>query len=289
MLQTLVFGLITGSILAIAATGFALIRQTEGFLNIAHGQFLLVGAYLGVEFTSKLGLGIVLAGLVTFVCVGALAVLCARLVFDPVRERGALVLLFTSIGLAYVLYAGSILVFGVDILSFDVDFGNAIMLGSVAITPMEIGMIGVFVVAILGLMLFFNRTRLGTWVRATASNPDLARVRGVPVGVVSASVWFVAGGLGGVAGILLGLNSSVTSELGWNATMLILAATVLGGLGRIYGVMAAAMFLGLVMNLATEVIDPSYSTLVAFGALIIVLLIRPEGIFSIERRREIAA
>jgi neutral amino acid transport system permease protein len=288
-MQTFVFGLITGSILAIASTGFALIRQTEGFLNIAHGQFILVGAYLGVLFTTDLGMSLVLSGLATFVCVGLLALVGARLVFDPVRERGPLVLLFTSVGLAYVLYAASILVFGVDILSFDVDFGEIVELGSVAITPVEIGMLAVFALTVAGLVVFFNKTRVGTWVRATASNPELARVRGVPVRLVSASVWFVAGGLGGVAGILLGLNSAVTSELGWNTTMLILAATVLGGLGRVYGVMAAAMFLGLVTNLATEVVDPAYSTLIAFGALIIVLLIRPEGLFSVERRTEQAA
>jgi branched-chain amino acid transport system permease protein len=288
-MQTVVFGLISGSILAVAATGFALVRQTEGFLNIAHGQFILVGAYLGVLFTTELGLGLVVSGLLTFVCVGLVALVCARLIFDPVREKGALVLLFTSVGVAYVLYAVSILVFGVDIQSFDVDFGELITFGSIAITPVEIGMLGVFVLTVAGLVLFFNKTRVGTWVRATASNPDLARVRGVPVRLVSAAVWFVAGGLGGLAGILLGLNSAVTSELGWNSTMLILAATVLGGLGRVYGVMAAALFLGLVTNLATTVVDPAYSTLIAFGALIIVLLVRPEGLFSVERRTEQAA
>jgi branched-chain amino acid transport system permease protein len=289
MLQTVVFGLISGSILAVAATGFALIRQTEGFLNIAHGQFLLVGAYLGVLFTGELGLGLVVAGVATFVCVGLIALVCARFIYDPVREKGALVLLFTSVGVAYVLYASSIIVFGVDIQSFDVDFGDIIEIGSIGITPVELGMIGVFVLTVVGLVLFFNKTRVGTWVRATASNPDLARFRGVPVRLVSSAVWFVAGGLGGLAGILVGLNSAVTTELGWNSTMLILAATVLGGLGRVYGVMAAAMFLGLVTNLATEVVDPAYSTLIAFGALILVLLIRPEGLFSLERRTEQAA
>ena len=288
-LQTIVFGLISGSILAVAATGFALIRQTEGFLNIAHGQYLLVGAYLGVLFTGDLGLGLIPAGIAVFVCVGLIALLVARFIYDPVREKGALVLLFTSVGVAYVLYATSTIVFGVDIQSFEVDFGDIIQIGSIGITPVELAMIGVFVLTVIGLVLFFNKTRVGTWVRATASNPELARVRGVPVRMVSSSVYFVAGGLGGVAGILLGLNSAITTELGWNSTMLILAATVLGGLGRVYGVMAAALFLGLVTNLATDVVDGSYSTLIAFGALILVLLIRPEGLFSVERRTEQAA
>jgi neutral amino acid transport system permease protein len=288
-MQTVVFGLITGSILAISATGFALVRQTEGFLNIAHGQFILVGAMLGVYLTDKQGIGLLLTGLVVFVAVGILALVCARLVFDPVRERGSLVLLFTSVGVAYVLYATCIVVFGVDIQAYEVDFGEAIQIGQVLVTPLEIGMIGAFLVMVLGLVLFFTRTRLGVWVRATSTNPDLARVRGVPVRRVSATVWFLAGGLGGIAGVLLGINSSVTTELGWNTTMMVLAATVMGGLGRVYGVMAAAMILGLVTNLSTNWVEPAYSTLIVFAVLILALLIRPEGLFTLERRTEQAA
>src|SRR5690242_11338840 len=168
-LQTIIFGLISGSILAVAATGFALIRQTEGFLNIAHGQYLLVGAYLGVLFTGDLGLGLIPAGIAVFVCVGLIALLVARFIYDPVREKGALVLLFTSVGVAYVLYATSTIVFGVDIQSFEVDFGGIIQIGSIGITPVELAMIGVFVLTVIGLVLFFNKTRVGTWVRATAS------------------------------------------------------------------------------------------------------------------------
>lgn len=285
-MQNVIFGLISGSILAVAASGFAMVRQTEGFLNIAHGQFLALGAALGYVFVETLGMNIFLATAAVMVCLGVIGVVAARIVFDPVRTRGGLVLLFTSIGLAYVLYALIIAIFGVDVRAYEVSFGANIDVGSVNVTVGELLMIAVVGVTVVLLNVFLTRTALGTWIRAVASNPELARVRGIPVARVSATVWFIACALAGLAGVLLALNSSVTSEIGWYTILLVLAASVMGGLGRIYGVMAAALILGLVMSLSTLIVPAAYATIVAFGALILTLLVRPEGLFAVERRRE---
>jgi branched-chain amino acid transport system permease protein len=288
-MQNVIFGLITGSILAVASAGFAMVRQTEGFLNIAHGQLIAVGAFLGFVFASDLGLPIFLAGALTMVCVGLLGILLARLVFDPVKAKGSLVLLFSSIGLAYVLYALILVVFGVDLRVYPVSFGERFDFWSLSITVGEIVIIALAFASMLFLHVFLSYTTIGTWIRAVASNPELARVRGVRVGLVSATVWFISGALAALAGVLIGVASSVTTEIGWANILLILAATVMGGLGRIYGVVAAALILGLAMDLSALVIPSSYRTVVAFGALILVLLVRPEGIFSVARRREQAA
>ena len=127
---------------------------------------------------------------------------------------------------------------------------------------------------------------LGTWIRATASNPSLAEVRGVPVSRVSAAVWFVASGLAGLAGVMVGLIGNVNSEMGWQQILIILAAAVLGGLGSIYGVLAAGLLLGLAMDLSALVVPTAYRTVVAFGVLILVLVLRPEGLFSVAGRKE---
>jgi neutral amino acid transport system permease protein len=284
-----VFGFVTGSILAIGAAGFAMTRQTEGFLNVAHGQLLALGAFVGYLLIEDNGLPVLAGGVLVFVALGVVGVVSARLVFRPVQRKGTLVLLFSSIGLAYILYALIIAVFGPEIRSFRVGYGRRFDLGSVSITMLEIGIIAMSAVTLGVLHVFLTRTRLGTSIRAVASNAELARVRGVPVERVSMTVWFIASGLAGVAGILLGLVGTVTTEIGWTAFVLILAATVVGGLGRIYGVMAAAVLLGLAMDLSSLVIPTAYRSAVAFSALILVLLIRPEGIFSIQRRREQAA
>jgi neutral amino acid transport system permease protein len=123
-------------------------------------------------------------------------------------------------------------------------------------------------------------------VRAVATNPELARVRGIRVQLVSSTVWFLAAGLAGLAGMLLGVMGSAGAELGWANILLILAVAVMGGVGRIYGVIAAGLLLGLVMSLSTLVIPTAYQTMVAFGLLVLVMVLRPEGLFAVTRRRE---
>jgi branched-chain amino acid transport system permease protein len=287
--QNVVFGLVTGSILALATVGFAMIRQTEGFLNVAHGQYLALGAFIGFVYVSDLGLNVFAGGLLTMITLGLIGVLLAKVVFDPVRRRGPLVLLFTSIGLAYLLYGIVLALFGTGVRTYPVSFGRQFELGSVLVTAGEIIIVALAVGVVVTLWLFLSFTRLGTWIRAVASNPELARVRGVPTRLVSATVWFVAAGLAGLAGVLIGVVGSVHAELGWANILLVLAAAVMGGVRSIYGVIGAGILLGLAMDVSALAIPTAYRTVVAFTALILVLLVRPEGLFAVERRREQAA
>jgi branched-chain amino acid transport system permease protein len=289
LLQNVIFGLVQGSILALATVGFAMTRQTEGFLNIAHGQYLAIGAFLGLIFFDDFGMNVFVAGLMVTIALGAIGVAIARLVFDPVRKRGALVLLFTSIGLAYALYGAVLAIFGTEVKLFSVSFGESFALGSATITVGEIVIISLALLSVAGLWIFLTFTRLGTWVRAVASNPELARVRGVRVQLVSSTVWFLAAGLAGLAGMLLAIIGSASPELGWSNILVILAVAVMGGVGRIYAVIAAGLTLGLVMSLSAEVIPVAYQTVVAFSVLVLVLVVRPEGLFAVKRRREVAA
>jgi branched-chain amino acid transport system permease protein len=283
-MQNIVFGIITGSILAIASAGFALIRQTDGFINVAHGQMLALGALLGFVFVDSVGLNILVAGALVFVVVGALGVALTFVVFKPVQDSGGMVLLFTSVGLAWVLYAVIVMVFGPELRIYAVDFGARLEFLSVSITVAELVIVALALATSVSLHLFFTFTRLGTSVRAIASNAELARLRGVKVNRVSATVWFIASGLAGMAGVCIGVIGQATIETGWTTLLLILAASILGGLGRIYGVMAAALLLGLVMDLSALVISTEYRSVVAFAALILVLIVRPDGLFTLDRR-----
>jgi len=284
--QNVVFGLVTGSILAIASVGFALVRQTENFLNIAHGQLLALGAFVGVVLVTEHSVNIYVAGAISMVAVGVFGLLLAILVFEPVRERGGTVLLFTSIGLALVLEAVMIAWFGTGIRLYRISFGEQHEIGDVVITTGEIVIVALTAVTVLSLQLFLRRTRLGRSVRAVASNADLARVRGVSARTVSATVWFVSAALAAMAGVMLGVLTSVNTEMGWHNILIILAAAVLGGLGSIYGVLVAGLVLGIVMDVSALYIDTSYRSVVAFGLLVLVLLVRPEGIFTLRRRQE---
>ncbi|MGH8872442.1 MAG: branched-chain amino acid ABC transporter permease [Acidimicrobiia bacterium] len=285
-MQNIIFGLVTGSILAIASVGFSMIRQTEGFINIAHGQMLTLGAFLGYSFVTTLGLNIFLAGLLSMLLVGIIGVVLAVVVFRPVASSGPLAQLFTSIGLAYLLFGLMRVIFGANVTFFPTTFGTRFQMGPVNVTVGEILIVVTAGVVVGALALFLGQTRLGTWIRATASNPELARLRGIPVNRVSHAVWFVASALAGLAGVMVGLIGNVHSELGWTQTLIILAAAVLGGLGSIYGVLASGLLLGLAMDLSALVIPTSYRTVVAFGVLILGLLARPQGLFVTAGRRE---
>lgn len=285
-MQNIIFGLVTGSILAIASVGLSMIRQTEGFINIAHGQMLTLGAFFGYFFVASLQLNIFLAGLVSMLLVGLIGVGLAVVVFRPVAKSGPLAQLFTSIGLAYLLFGLIRVVFGANVTFFPTGFGARFDLGPVNITVGEILIVVVAAVVVGILALFLTQTRLGSWIRATASNPELARLRGIPVSRVSHAVWFVASALAGLAGVMVGLIGNVHAELGWTQILIILAAAVLGGLGSIYGVLASGLLLGLAMDLSALVIPTAYRTVVAFGVLILALLLRPQGIFAAQGRRE---
>jgi neutral amino acid transport system permease protein len=284
--QALVFGILTGSILSVATVGFAMIRQTQGFLNIAHGQYLALGAYVGLLFADGLGMNIFAAALLTVLVVGIVGALIAWIVFLPVVHSPGLAPFFTSIGLAYALYGVMRMVFDPSVQLYPIDFGRQFQIGSASITAGELIVIALAAATVGALHLFLTRTRYGFWIRAVASNSDLASVRGVPPKFVSMLIWLIASGLAGFAGVLVGAIAAVHSEIGWVYILPVLAASVLGGVANIYGVMAAGLLLGLAMEFSTLVIPPDYRSTVAFGAIIITLLLRPQGLFSVARRRE---
>lgn len=286
-MQNILFGLIAGSVLAVATSGFALLRNTERFLHIAHGQFMALGAFLGIVLAGPLG--VVPAMVVSVLLVSALGVVSGIVLFDPVKEQGANVMLFTSVGLAFVIYAVMIAVFGTQLRVYDVQLGDARDLGPVSIAPGEVVLLLLAALVITGLWLLLSRTSIGRDIRAVASNRELAQVRGVAINRVTRTVWALSSGLAAIGGIMMGVLGSVTTELGWTNILLILAAAVLGGMGNILGVIGAALALGIVMDVSALVIDTSYRPIVAFTILILVLLVKPEGLFSFQKRREVTA
>ncbi len=287
-MQNLIFGIVTGSTVAVATIGFALVRQTENFLNIAHAQLMALGAFIGVFLVDSYGLNIFAAGAITVVAVGALGVVLAALFFRPVRHQGGTVLLFTSIGLALMLYGAIIALFSTQSRFYPVGFGGLHEFAGVNIATGELVIVGLAFGSIAALQVFLNGTGLGRAIRAVASNDDLARVRGVPVRRVSNTIWFISSAFAAMAGVMIGVLSSVNAEIGWHNILIILAAAVLGGLRSITGVILAGLLLGIVMDMSALYIPTAYRPVVAFGVLVAVLVFRPEGILSVRRRKEAA-
>ena len=195
MIQYIFFGLLTGSILAISASGFALIRQVEGFLNIAHGQYMLIGAIVGLSFT-QLGFNIFFAGIFATLIVGLFGMLMSWIVFEPLRGKGHLAQFFSSIGVAFVLYGFILATWtGSGIKVYPINFGKSFNFGFLNFTLGEVFVIAIAWSCMLFLHLFLTKTSIGLWIRAVANNSTLAKTRGVNSSFVLYIVWFLSSAL----------------------------------------------------------------------------------------------
>lgn len=281
IVEVLIFGLATGSVLLLATVGFSMIRRVDNFLNIAHGQMVALGAYFGYTFYQQVGLNFVLAALATMVVTGIIGWLSYKVVFAPIREHGPLYLLFTSVGLSFIFHGLIEMVWGTRPKSFQL--GDMFMLragDSVLASALELATLGVAVGAVFLLHFLLTKTRTGISIRAMSSDFNLARVRGIDTDNVSGIVWIVASGLAGLGGVLMGAQGTVFSDMGWAYILVILSASVLGGLGSIYGVMLGAMVIGIGMEFSVQLINPAYRFSVAFVVIMVVLAVRPQGIFG---------
>ena len=280
-MESVIFGIVAGSIILLGAIGFSMTLKAEGFINIAHGQMLLLGAYAALFFNS-LGLGMLLAVLLSFIVCGLTGVLINRFLYRPVKEKGILVLLFTSIGTAYVISGLVSAVAGKRLMAYDMAPVRAINIGGIPLlTKYELLIIVISLGSVLALHFFLARTSLGKAIRAVADNYDLARIRGFNTRLTSDWVWFIASGLAALAGVFSGILGSLHTDMGWHQIIIILAATVLGGLGSLYGVMVASLLLGLCMEFGILFLPSSYRSAIAFAIIILVLLLKPEGLQSI--------
>lgn len=289
-MQYIFFALITGSTLALAAVGFALVRQTEGFLNIAHGQFMLLGAVVAHTLATSYGLNLGLAIAITVPLVGLAGLATAWLVFFPLRDKGLLAQFFSSVGVAFIVYGiVSALWSGRAIKVFPITSDFSIAMPGFSATAIELGIVIGAWLAVLSLHLFLAHTRVGTSIRAIAGNAELARARGINVRLAIGSVWFVGTALAGLSGILIGLIGGVGIELGWHYILIILAVAVLGGLRTLYGVLIGGLLVGAVIELSTLVVPSKYGVLIAFGLIVVTLLVKPEGIVSVSKRKEASA
>lgn len=275
------FGLISASVLLLSSVGFALIVQVEGFLNIAHGQMLLMGGYTGLWLTN-IGVPLAPAAVLAAVITGLLGMAMYGLLFRPIKAKGALVMLFTSVGAAYVINGVIGAIAGARMQGYDLPPVRAMLLfGEPFMTRYELAIVIVALLSALGLHLFMSGTRSGKSIRAVADNEALARARGIDPRSTSYLVWFVASALGGLAGVFLGVMGSLTLAMGWQQIILILATTVLGGLGSLYGVMLASFVLAFGIEFGLLAVQPAYRSALAFSIIIIVLLIRPQGLQSL--------
>ena len=287
-LQLVANGLVTGSIISIAAIGLSLVYGILKIVNFAHGEYLTFGAYMAFFANVTLGGPMVTAVFFAMAATALLGILLELILWRPMRARGAgiMSLFIVAIGLALVLRHIIFLVWAASPRRYDVDVFQVYDLGPIRLSLSQIVAIAIAfsAIAVVGLML--AKTRLGKSMRAVSDNRDLASVAGIDIDRVIAYTWILGGALAGLGGVLLGLvQAAFTPNMGFTLLLPIFAAVVLGGVGSAYGALVGGIVLGLVMEISTwdalaGGVASVYKPVVAFAVLIVTLLFRPQGVFG---------
>jgi branched-subunit amino acid ABC-type transport system permease component len=276
------FGLVSMSVIAIAAVGFTMQFGITNMINLAYGEVMISSAYLAY-YLNRAGISIWI-GMVAGALFGAVfSFLLNRFVYAPFMRKGTAHLGMVIVSLAVSLMISNLLlpIVGYYSVSYQEDAGRLIRLGSIALTRDQIIVIGIAVVVMLAIHALLTYTRLGKAMRATAANPILARNCGIPTQRVIDSVWLITGALCGLAGVIAGLNSDSFAIANGSAFLItILAAAVLGGAGQPYGAMIGAVLIGLITELSAAAWSPEYKEVVAFGILVLVMVLRPQGLLA---------
>jgi neutral amino acid transport system permease protein len=286
--QLLANGLVTGSVIALAAAGVSIVYGILRLVNFAYGDYMTFGAFIAVYFNVTQELSIVTAAVLAMLATALLSVALEFALWRPLRARSAgfMSLFLVSIGLALVLRHVIYLVAGPQPRTYAVDPYKVYVIGSARLSGAQGIAIVVAGISIVALGIVIARTGVGRMMRALADDLPLAAVSGVRTGRVIVAAWIASGLLAGLAGVLAGLvQTSFNPQLGFTLLLPIFAAVVLGGIGSIYGALVGGLVLGLSMELSTwpELgggVNPTYKPVVAFAALILVLLLRPQGLFG---------
>jgi neutral amino acid transport system permease protein len=286
--QLLANGLVTGSVIAIAAVGVSLVYGILRLVNFAYGDFMAFGALAAYAFNGPLGLGMIPSTLLGMVATAVLSLALDVALWRPLRARraGFMSLFLASIGLALVLRQVLLLAYGPQPHTYRVDQYKVYVIGSVRLSqPQLVTIVGAAVaIGVIGVLL--ARSTVGRTMRALADDRALAAIAGIDVGRVINYTWIVSGLLAGLAGVLAGLvQSSFDPNFGFQLLLPVFAAVVLGGIGSAYGALAGGLVLGLAMELSTWPallggVDPVYKPVVAFLILTVALMVRPQGLFG---------
>ena len=271
-------GIVTGGILALPAVAFSLLWRLLRFPNFAVSTYLTVGAYAALMLNVGVRVRIELAWLGALVATGAVALVVDRIAFRPMRARRPFSLAIASIGIAFILENVVRFVWGNDFRAYDVPVTRAASVAGLRVGRDQLLILGVAVVMMVLAQVFLLRTRLGIAMRATADNALLAAVKGVPTERVIAWATLGGGALAGGAGVFLGLDASVDPLMGGGVIISVFAAAILGGTGSAPGALAGALIVGIMEEIGTLVVPPTYKTAIGFAVILAVLLVRPTGL-----------
>ncbi len=279
--QLIVNGIAVGSIIALAAVGLTLTYGILRLSNFAHGDFLTLGAYL-TWLINSIGVNIWLSMILAAAGTVAAMLLSEKLLWSKMRSirASSTTLIIISIGLALFLRNGIIFIWGGKNQNYNLPVTPALDILGLKVPQNQLLVLGLAVLAILALHYLLQNTKIGKAMRAVADDLDLARISGINVDRVIFWTWLIAGTLTSLGGSMYGLITAVRPNMGWFLILPLFASVILGGIGNPYGAIAAAFIIGIVQEISTPWLGSQYKQGVALLIMILVLLIRPKGLFK---------
>ena len=300
MLELVFYGIVFGSIIALGAIGLTLVFGIIRFANFAHGDLMSSGAYLALFMVTGLlswigvpdttfgslsfGLRMLIAFPVCMFMVGCLAIAADRILYRKLRNNksGPVMLAMSSLGVAFIIRMLILIFWGADSMFYrpglmrpaiEFPLGIKIRPDQVLILILVFGLVAL-------LHLFMQKTKMGKAMRATSDNMELALVSGIDTERVIILTWGIGGALAAAGGILYGIDVQVHAYMGWNFLIPLFAATILGTIGNMWGALVGGLVIGVAQQVSTAFLLPTYKPAVAFMLMILILLIRPKGLFG---------
>lgn len=302
MIQVVADGFIIGSVIALGAIGLSLTMAIVRFSNFSHGELLAWGAYFALTISGALtamqgglaepigpfsfGWGLVISMLLAAASTALLALLLDTFLFKRLRKQGSITLVIASFGAALVLrnvllfWQGGVPKYYSQNLQIAIAILPRRIWGGLRFTPDQLLILGMTLATVATLHLFLRFSVLGRAMRATAMNPALARVTGIDPEVILRWTWLIGGVLAAVAGVFAGITVQLRPTMGAELLLPLFAAVILGGIGSVWGSVVGGLLVGLTESLSVAVVGAEYRTASAFIVLIVILMIRPNGIFG---------
>src|SRR5579863_7828377 len=278
------FGLVTTSVLAIAAIGLSLQFGITNYVNFAYGDFMALGAFFAYVLNNQLlHLNIWIALPIAALLMGVFGVVINRVLLGPFARRfkSTHYVLIVTFGLSLVMLNIIYSIWGSDVRFYALPLGTAHHIGPLLLTDNQLIVMGIALALLVAVHTTLKATSLGKSMRAMSDNGTLAMTSGIDTKRITTITWFLSGALAGVAGTVLGISEgNLTPAAGELFLFVIFAALILGGIGSIYGAMAGAVVVGMSTEISAAFINPAYKLDIAFVALILTLLIRPNGLIS---------
>jgi branched-chain amino acid transport system permease protein len=286
LIQLIINSIIAGSIYSLVAIGYTMVYGVLKFINFAHGDLAMVGAYVTFVLFRLMGFPIIPSISIAILSVAFLGILIEKIAYKPLREAPRLAPLITAIAVSIFLQSAVMLILGARTKTLGVVTTKGLMFLGAYVTPIQIVIIVTSVLLMILLHLYLKHAKLGKAMRATADEMTIASVVGINVDRVISSVFGIGSALAAVAGILIAFETNLNPTMGFFIGIKAFAAAVVGGIGSVRGAMLGGFIIGFAENFGIWYIPTGYKNSVAFVILVLVLLIRPAGLFGMKPDEE---